>query len=91
MFFNAQHARVGQGDLLYRGLTKSEIEGQAFVGDSPLEVGALGGLQKNEVYAIRTTAGLYAKIYVVDIVDEYYYFQRTRTWKVTLKFAVFEN
>ncbi|MHC4849279.1 MAG: hypothetical protein ACYTEG_12595 [Planctomycetota bacterium] len=56
-----------------------------------MEVGALGGLQKNEVYAIRTTAGLYAKIYVVDIVDEYYYFQRTRTWKVTLKFAVFEN
>jgi hypothetical protein len=91
MFFNAQHALVGQGDVLYRGLTKSEIQAETFVGDSPLEVGALGGLQKNEVYAIRTTAGLYAKIYVVDIVDEYYYFQRTRTWKVTLKFAVFEN
>jgi hypothetical protein len=90
MYFNAQHAYVGDGDSLYRSLTKGEIENAMFVGTSPLKVDALGGLEKNQVYAIRTTRGLYAKIYVQNIVEEYYYLQRTKIWKVVLKYAVFE-
>ena len=90
MFFNAQSEHVGDGNLLYRGLTKGEIENAMLAGDSPRKVDAPGGLERNQVYALRTTAGLYAKIYVTDIAEEYSYFDKRKTWKVTLKFVVFE-
>jgi hypothetical protein len=91
MYFNAQHALVGDGDILYRQLTRGEIESQTFSGSSPLKVAAAGGLEKNQVYAIRTTEGLYAKIYVADIAKNYNFLLGMKVWTVTLKFVVFEN
>jgi len=90
MYMNAQHALMGSGDQLYRMLTKGELEQADLVGDSPLAVGRLGGLQKNQVDAVFTTRGLYAKIYVQDIKESYDYFRRTKTWRLSLKFTVFE-
>ena len=91
MYMNAQWADLGDGDLRYRELTKGEIEGATFEGTSPLVVNELGGFQKNKVYGIRTTEGLYAKIYVSNITSEYQYLRRSKIWRVALKYTVFEN
>lgn len=94
MYFNAQRVHVGEGDSLYRGLTKKQIEDHLAQGSDPgsvLKVDAVGGLERNQVYALRTTAGLYAKIHVASIAEDYSFVHIRKTWTVTLKFCVFEN
>lgn len=90
LYFQYPRAKLGKVD--FDSLTKAQLQNAQPTSTAPLTVQGSGstGIQVNDVLAVLTGDGRYAKVQVTAIKEGGDFWETYKSWDVTLKYVVFK-